>query len=1254
MDSATERVRRAACGLGFLGVVALCGAALLAGPEPGSWLRLDGSSGAVSAVAVSPSAPGRVYAATADGVFRSEDGGVTWRRWRSGFGFSLVNCLAVAGEPSEVIYAGTAGGGVFRSDDLGDTWRAASNGAEGTIRALQTNPSDASDAYAIASRVVRTQQGGAYWYSSDTGLGPEVLALAVAPSDRAILYAVANFSFRDDPGPPVPTVFRSDNGGGTWTLDSPQNPLALAGDEAVLAIDSADSRVVYAGAENGLFRRSVAGTWSLVTLRPGTPPTVRGVSIAPADPSILYVAIDGAFFRSADGGATWSEAAAPGGPLNRVHGLRVSTGSSATVFAATRFGLFRSRDGGGSWRLMDQGLPPASGLGLAFDPANPLHVFLNSNRGLIESAVGGRVWEEPIAELADYQRSNRFPKISRVWSPPFAGQAEVFVDPSNPRRILVASNGLHLSEDGGRSFSRRFAEEVGSLAFSSAAPGVLLAATVGSGVLKSVDGGVNWEASAEGLPFDDFGGPGSPRTIFTVVFDPRDPSIAYAGGRFGVHKSVDGGAHWSESICCPFQPESAGPALIVPDTANVVSLAIDPANPSTIYAGANPLGEYRRRLYKTTDGGQTWQASDQGLPPRARVLVAVDSRNPSHVYAGTWGFGVYRSVDGGAHWLPMNEGLENLFVKSIAFDFGGRLHVGTEGGLYRFQSDPPMEPAPVRPIQTVSGNLYPSGEVELAIGLFRTSPNSTVPVQTTFVEALPEGLTLVEAEADRGTVVLGPSLRTVTWTGSLAHPNSAQIRVRARIDEGTAGRTLLAQGIAFLSNGAFSLSGGQQSPGQPTIFEIGEPPLGGDAFFVPVEIPVAGSFVGVAAANLGDSAASPRLEVRSAGGALVSSTDLTILPSLGQTALVAGVAAGGGDSLLVRGVEGRLDGFFLIGDQALDRLDGVGGGLPDAQTLIFPFGGSASGGEILVSLFNPDGEAAANAVLRLIDGQGGVAGEATLELAPLGTRTASLRELFGRSGLADGYLRLEADRPVRGFELEVADRSFSAAPARAAVWTERLRSPHFFFGPDGSTRVRVVNPLPTAARLRFRIIDDLRGVLAEPTVEVGPGGVGEFDLRTLAGVAPGEARQGWLEILADGGDAEGVPLEAALVAVSVYEAAGGELRSNLPLSTVGTTEVAFLQVAQSQALGLFQGLAVVAPTGADVDLSVFDEQGRRTAQRRMTLQAGERLVGLLNEPAVFGPDFQQSGGILRVEASRPVVAYSLFGGARFLAAVEGR
>jgi len=139
-------------------------------------------------------------------------------------------------------------------------------------------------------------------------------------------------------------------------------------------------------------------------------------------------------------------------------------------------------------------------------------------------------------------------------------------------------------------------------------------------------------------------------SVQALAIDPKNPVTLYAGTNSGIFKSTDAGATWN----------AINPAI------SVMSLAIDPRNPDTLYAGSYGV-------FKSIDGGDHWIAASSGLPkafagrdasnaPYSNVLsFAIDPQNPSTLYTGTQ-WGVYKTVDGGANWMSANDGLPTLPV----------------------------------------------------------------------------------------------------------------------------------------------------------------------------------------------------------------------------------------------------------------------------------------------------------------------------------------------------------------------------------------------------------------------------------------------------------------------------------------------------------------------------------------------------------------------------------------------------------------
>src|SRR5690606_9551540 len=159
--------------------------------------------------------------------------------------------------------------------------------------------------------------------------------------------------------------------------------------------------------------------------------------------------------------------------------------------------------------------------------------------------------------------------------------------------------------------------------------------TLANGVFKSIDGGANWTHSSTGLP--RYFGPGSTQhDVLALAINPVDPQILYAGvSAFlpsgvivgTVYKSTDAGATWFEA--------SAGIA-----GQDVRALFIDPTDPlgDTIYAGTGGDGANPGGVYRSTDGGATWNSYSIGLPAYSATALAMPARvpgAPARILAGT-------------------------------------------------------------------------------------------------------------------------------------------------------------------------------------------------------------------------------------------------------------------------------------------------------------------------------------------------------------------------------------------------------------------------------------------------------------------------------------------------------------------------------------------------------------------------------------------------------------------------------------------
>jgi photosystem II stability/assembly factor-like uncharacterized protein len=193
-------------------------------------------------------------------------------------------------------------------------------------------------------------------------------------------------------------------------------------------------------------------------------------------------------------------------------------------------------------------------------------------------------------------------------------------------------------------------------------PRVMYAATAAGGVFKTVNGGVTWAPITDHLPVS---------TVGDIAIAPSDPSILYIGmgeannrqssswGN-GVYKSMDAGKTWVH--------------LGLDETHHIGRVVVHPTNPDVVYvaAGGHLWGPNKERgVYKSTDGGKTWQLALFVNEDTGASDIAMDPQSPNTLYAAmyqrrrtAWGFngggphsGLYKSIDGGATWKKVKGGL---------------------------------------------------------------------------------------------------------------------------------------------------------------------------------------------------------------------------------------------------------------------------------------------------------------------------------------------------------------------------------------------------------------------------------------------------------------------------------------------------------------------------------------------------------------------------------------------------------------------
>lgn len=366
-----------------------------------------------------------------------------------------------------------------------------------------------------------------------------------------------------------------------------------------------------------------------------------------------------------------------GPPAGIIEHIAVVPDENNTVITASFnpfTGLLKSSTDGMTWDVLNNGLsfgiPPQISTinGLVLDPIFPDTMFViirtgNSNI-LYRSVNGGMNWQQMLEESLGYSAITVFNNNLYVYigglllyshnggdsfqilnnTIPPVNQLMIPHNNFNELYAGTASDGLYYSNDGGNTFIRiGFANGVTeALDVVSTDTSRLVAASVSpGGVYISADSGATWISRNQGLP-----------SVTSLLFSPENFSILYAGTWEGVYKTTDQGLSWF--------PANNGleiPTIFPPEPVAVLSLAIDPNNTNTLYAGTD-----RKGLFKTTNAAQEWYL--MGIPSTVISGLSVSALNPELLYVGSEdGFYAKKSN----RWVPTSLwGGETSGIKSLA------------------------------------------------------------------------------------------------------------------------------------------------------------------------------------------------------------------------------------------------------------------------------------------------------------------------------------------------------------------------------------------------------------------------------------------------------------------------------------------------------------------------------------------------------------------------------------------------------------
>jgi photosystem II stability/assembly factor-like uncharacterized protein len=634
----------------------------------------DQPTGSIGDLAVAPSDPNIIYVgsgeglqrpdlSTGDGIYKSTDGGKTWRNVGLRDAQQIGSVIIDPKDPNRVFvaalghpYGPNEERGVYRSTDGGATWRRVLYKDENT-GAIQVafDPTNSQILYADLwagrqgpwengawqgpeSGLFKSTDGGETWKKLTNGLptfeqGLGRIGFDVSRSNPKILYATVDANSQQG------GVYRSDDEGESWRkISGDQRLWGRGSDFAEIKIHPKNPETVFV-ANIGSHKSTDGGkTWTAFKGAPGGDDYHR-LWINPDNPDIMIFGVDQGATITVNGGETWSSwYNQPTAQMyhvitdNRwpywVYSGQQESGSAAVV-SRSDYGAITWRD----WRTVgveEYGY-------VAPDPLKPNITY------------GGKITRY---DWATGQTQNVAPEAMRGGKYRFLRTAPVIFSPVDKKTLYYAGNVLFRTTNGGQSWD----------------------------VISPDLSREKWEVPENIGVYRSPEMEAMPRrgVIYTVAPSHKNIDTIWAGTDDGlIHITRDGGKNWRN--------------ITPPDLKSWAKVSLMDAShfdDDTAYAAINTfrLDDLRPHIYRTHDGGKTWKHIANGIPDGGIVnVVREDPLRKGLLYAGTEQ-AVYVSFDDGEHWQSLRLNMPATSIRDLVVK-DDDIVVGTHGRSFWILDD---------------------------------------------------------------------------------------------------------------------------------------------------------------------------------------------------------------------------------------------------------------------------------------------------------------------------------------------------------------------------------------------------------------------------------------------------------------------------------------------------------------------------------------------------------------------------------------
>jgi photosystem II stability/assembly factor-like uncharacterized protein len=685
--------------------------------------------GRVVDFAVVESNPAVIYAAVGpSGVFKSENSGVTWDPVFDKENTVAVGAVAVSQSHPDIVWVGTGegtsrnsvgiGDGVYKSEDGGKTWK--NMGLEKTqhIGQILIHPTDPDIVYIGAlghlwganeeRGVFKTTDAGATWekvlyVNPNTGISD----MAMDPSNPRVLYAGAwdhlrkPYHFRS--GGPGSALYKTTDAGATWQKIHQGLP---DGEYGRWGIDICRTKpnVVYALVESensGVFRSDDKGAtwqrmsdWQIYDRVNFRPFYYSKITVDPNNDLVVYV-YSGSSYVSRDGGKTFERISGDTHPDH--HMVWVNPHNSLHIIDGNDGGIDISYDGAKTWHSVKTnawseiyqigydfrdpyyvyvGLQDNGSWGAPINSLDPMGI-MNFHWYTIGGGDGFYTQVDPEDYTTLYRNAHmggisRFDvetgdsqdikPVARLDEPPyrFNWNAPILLSPHNNKVVYFGGNYLFKTTDRGRSWDR-------------VSPDL----STNDPEKQKDSGGITPDNTGAEIHC----------TIYTIAESPLKEGLIWIGTDDGlVQVTQDGGRAWTNVTAN---------ILGLPSDSWVTRIEASHFAEGTAYAAfdRHRMDDNKPYVFKTTDYGKTWNPLHGDLPKVGYLhVVREDPVNPNLLYVGSE-FGLFLSFDGGRDWMVYKNDFPTIAVRDIQIHPREMdLLVGTHGrGLWVLDDITPIQ-----------------------------------------------------------------------------------------------------------------------------------------------------------------------------------------------------------------------------------------------------------------------------------------------------------------------------------------------------------------------------------------------------------------------------------------------------------------------------------------------------------------------------------------------------------------------------------